>query len=217
MLKSLIVGLTALASISAAQAATVTDAANDFLPTYVGPQGGDLDVLTASVRFDGTNFLLSSTHNGAIGTTAGGFYVWGINRGAGTARFVGGTPSVGAGVLFDAVAVLRQDLSLTVVTFPAMGAPTSTMFANAVTISGNSLSALVPLSLLGSTGFAPLQYGFNLWPRSPGMGNQFIADFAPDAATITASVPEPAAWLLMIGGFAMVGSTMRRRTERVLS
>lgn len=207
--------LALVAGLAAAPVAAVTDAAGDFLATYAGPPGGDLDVLSASVHFDGTGFLLSSTQNAAIGTTAGGFYVWGINRGAGTARFVAGTPSIGAGVLFDAVAVLRQDLSLTVTTLPAIGAPTTTTFANAVTISGNTISALVPLSLLGSTGFGPRQYGFNLWPRSPGAGNTFIADFAPDASTFAASVPEPASWALMIGGFGAVGSAMRRRSRAV--
>jgi len=28
-----------------------------------------------------------------------------------------------------------------------------------------------------------------------------------------ASVPEPASWALMIGGFGMVGATMRRRRQ----
>jgi hypothetical protein len=35
-----------------------------------------------------------------------------------------------------------------------------------------------------------------------------------DNVSVTAAVPEPAAWALMIAGFGMVGITMRRRTTR---
>jgi hypothetical protein len=68
-------------------AALISDPAGDFLPTYVGPQNGDLDVLEAEVFFDGSSFLFTSTSNAAIGTTPGGVFVWGINRGAGLRLF----------------------------------------------------------------------------------------------------------------------------------
>ena len=61
--------------------------------------------------------------------------------------------------------------------------------AGAITISGPDLTAVIPLSMLPSTGFAPADYHFNLWPRD-GLGtNDQIADFAPDASTF--AVPEP--------------------------
>jgi hypothetical protein len=85
--------------------------------------------------------------------------------------------------------------------------------AGSVTIAGNLLSVIVPLSLLPSTGFDPESYGFNLWPRSGAGGTQVISDFAPDNATISAAaaVPEPASWLMMILGFGLLGARMRGR------
>ncbi len=38
-----------------------------------------------------------------------------------------------------------------------------------------------------------------------------ISDFAPDAATFRAIVPEPATWAMMLAGFGLVGVAMRRR------
>ena len=46
----------------------VTDPVGDFLPTYAGPRGGDLDVVSTSVSLIRTNFIFSATMNGAIGT-----------------------------------------------------------------------------------------------------------------------------------------------------
>ncbi|MBC8104878.1 MAG: hypothetical protein H7Z41_20070, partial [Cytophagales bacterium] len=78
--------------------AQAVDPLGDFLPTYLGVQGGDLDVLSTGATYDGNNFLFTATLNGVVGTTTGGFYVWGVNRGTGTAGF----SSLGLdGVLFD--------------------------------------------------------------------------------------------------------------------
>ena len=200
--------------LAGAAATTVADAAGDFLPTYTGPQNGDLDVLSITATFDGSNFTLGSVENGAIGTTAGSLFVWGINRGAGTARLTAGTPSVGIGVLFDAVAVFRPDGSGSVTTFPDVGAATTTtLAAGSVTVTGNSITGVVPLALLPSRGFGATSYAFNLWPRSGSGSNTQISDFAPNASSIVANVPEPATWALMIGGFGMTGAAMRRRVR----
>jgi hypothetical protein len=196
---------------------TLTDPEGDFLATYIGPQNGDLDVLSVTAEYSGTFVRLSSVHAGAIGTTVGAPHVWGVDRGAGTARFVGGSPSVGAGVLFDSVVVLRADGTGQVTTFPAMGSPTTTpLAAGAIMIDGNMISVMVPRALLPSRGFAVADYGYNLWPRAPGMGNAFISDFAPDDSTFKASfVPEPASWALLIAGFGFVGAAMRRRRSAI--
>ncbi len=214
MFKTVMTALAAVFAVTGAAAAPLADAANDFLATYAGPTNGDLDILSVEARFDGTAFTLGSVQNGAVGTV-GSLFVWGINRGAGTARLSFGSPSVGAAILFDAVAVFFADGTGRVVTFPAIGAPTITALSG-VTIAGNSIGGVIPLSLLPSRGFAATDYTFNLWSRqraNPALdgGNVEIADFAPDGSSFAATVPEPASWALMIGGFGVAGARLRHR------
>lgn len=84
------IGLSAPKPIRKANVSTVPrtgmiDPAGDFLSSYVGPKGGDLDVAAAQVTFTGTDFLFSATMNAPIGTTPQAFYVFGVDRGAGAA------------------------------------------------------------------------------------------------------------------------------------
>lgn len=200
-----------------ANATSIADPTGDFLATYTGPANADLDITGASVQFDGTQFLFSSTSSGAIGSTAGSLFVWGVNRGSGTPRLTFGSPSIGSGILFDGVVVLFPDGTLRIVSIPAVGAPTITNILGGASVSGNSISGAAPLSLLFSTGFGPLDYDFTLWSRArvnPALDglNSEIADFAPGQGAIRASlVPEPATWLSMILGFALAGTALRTR------
>lgn len=208
--------LAASLPLAGAAAATVADAAGDFLDTYTGPENGDLDILSASAYFDGASFRLGATVNGAVGTTSNTLHVFGVNRGAGTALFAGMSPSTGAGILFDAVVVLFPDSVVRVVNFQAMGPPVITQLNNASKVNGNSLELLAPLSLLGSRGFAAEDYQFSMWTRrriniAVDSGNFEIGDFAPNASTFTASVPEPATWAMLILGFGLIGTSIRRR------
>jgi hypothetical protein len=202
-------GSVLVASSSAAWAATA-DPLGDFLPSYVGPQAGDLDVLSVGVRRSATTFTLSSTLAADIGTTPGGFYVWGINRGLGTARFVAGVPSVGAGVLFDSVLLLRPNGTGN---FNDLITPGNSfaLAPGAITIKGATISGVVSIASIPSTGFSAADYTFNLWPRAPGAGNTFISDFAPDASNVASFVPEPASWAMLIAGFGLTGAALRRR------
>jgi hypothetical protein len=181
----------------AAYATTAVDPLNDFLPTYtLGPKDLDLDVLLFKVELIGSNFEIGATMQGDIDPTRAGIYVIGVNTGTGVnAPFA----NVGApNVIFNQPFVVRKD-------------GTTTLAGVTATISGASFKLSAPVSLFPSTGFAPERYGFNLWPRiGLGAGNAQIADFAPNNSTI-APVPEPAAWALMIGGFGMIGSQLRRR------
>jgi hypothetical protein len=140
-------------------AALIIDPAGDFLPTYIGPHNGDLDVLEAEVFLNGSSFLFTSTSNAAIGTTPAGVFVWGISRGAGFVTF----PDIAPGVTFDSVVIIvpgggsfAQALD-TGVTTPIPAAD--------VSISGAFLSARVPRSALPSLGAVPDAYTVNLWVR----------------------------------------------------
>jgi hypothetical protein len=201
--------LAAVAATAPSEAAAVTDPAGDFLPTYTGPKNGDLDVLSAEALLSGSNVILTATLNGNIGTTPGEVYVFGVNRGAGQPLLTFGAPSVGAGVNFDAVAVLTPGgASFVNLILPTAQGPIA---LNDVTFSGSKFRAVVPLADLPTNGFAPSQYLYNLWPRS-GLGvNTQISDFAPNASSFLASVPEPGAWALLIAGFALTGAVLRRR------
>jgi hypothetical protein len=194
-------------------AATITDPVGDFLPGYVGPHEDDLDITSFSVTFNSTldTFLIQSTFGGAIDPTLGGFYVIGVDTGTGPANFA----SIGLpGVKFNQVIVAQKDGTA------AIGGGAA-LTPGSVSIGGNALSLIVPLSLLPSTGFNPEQYGFSIWPRSvtqlqPGQpGTAVISDFAPGNATLSVSggVPEPAAWALMVVGFGLTGALLRRRSN----
>ena len=186
------------------------DPANDFLSTFTGTKGGDLDVLSAQVFFDGSRFVFTATMNGIIGATPDAFYVWGLDKGAGTTPFA----VIGHdGVRFDAVMIMRPATGMTV------GAtPVNDFFF----FSGNTITGAVPLSFFPSTGFLPNNYKWNLWPRQTGpVGNAQISDFAPDNSdnALTLGVlpaalfvtPEPSTYLMTFAGLAVVGMATRRR------
>jgi hypothetical protein len=183
----------ALAAPALAQAAdSISDPLGDFLPTFGGSAAAsaDLDVLGATVTYNPTTdiFTFSSVQAGAVGTTATGLYVWGVNRGTGTAGFAANGIT---GVLFDIVVLLRPNGT------GSIGA--TTLPAGSVTVSGNTITGVVSGALLPSTGFLKQNYTFNLWPRNTSFsGFAAISDFAPNNASFTAvPVPEPASLLLM--------------------
>lgn len=187
----------------------ITDPKGDFLATFAGSSAStDLDVLSASVFYNPSTdlFTLTATMDGLIGTTATGFYVWGVNRGAGTAGFA----SLGLnGVRFDRVIILRPDGTGTI---PGVGA----LPGGSITISGKTITGVVSGSLLTSTGFTnKLDYTFNLWPRDGAFaGNAAISDFAPNNANFTATaVPEPGTAALGALGLAGLLAWRRRQSN----
>ena len=208
----LVAGAAAIGLARPAVAATVIDPVGDYLPTYRGPQQPDLDVTEFSVFFNPSlsTFLLQTTMAGPIDTSIGGFYVIGANTGTGPNNFA----SLGlSGVTFNQAIVVQKNGTGTV--------GVNALPAGSVTIDGRVLNVTVPLSLLPTTGFAPINYGFNMWPRTnaPGItGNPAISDFAPDNGilAVSAPVPEPASWTLMILGLGVVGWSLRRRGQPTL-
>ena len=188
----------------------ITDNPGDFLSTFAGSSSStDLDVISADVLYDaGTDlFKLTGTMSGAIGSTPTGFYIWGVNRGGGTAGFAANGIS---GVLFDRVVRLNPNGTGLV---PGVG----DLPAGSVTVSGNTITGIVSGSMLPSTGFDKLDYTWNLWPRDGAFaGFAAISDFAPDNAnfaTTAGPVPEPETCALLLAGMGFVGLAARRRTS----
>src|SRR5262245_48764715 len=119
-----------VAGVPAAAQGGIIDAANDFVPTYLGPRNGDLDVLFAEVLLDQSNFTLHAVVNAPVGTTPGGFYVWGFDRGAHRVGFPNlGSPPIALGVLFDTVVIVR---------------PTGVNVGGTVVVDGTEITAIVP-------------------------------------------------------------------------
>jgi hypothetical protein len=194
---------------SSLAASGIVDPAGDFLPTYTGPRNGDLDILEAEAFFNPTEnmFRFTSTSNGPIGSTPGGVFVWGVNRGAGFVTF----PGIGEGITLDAVLVIvpgGDSFTLMLDTSVITPIPMAD-----VTIDGSVLSAVVPLAAMPSLGAAPQGYTVNLFPRSEEvLIDENIADFAPDNSNAAVTVvPEPETWLLLTAGGGVLLIHRKRR------
>jgi hypothetical protein len=188
-----------------AHAATKTfhDATGDFLASFAGDiNDSSLDIKDFTVDFSDpfATFLLDVTLAGPLVNGDAGFYVLGIDTGAGANHPFG---TIGEGnVLFDQVVVIQKDGSA------KLGAVSLT-----ATPEANGFRLAIPVSLLPSTGRAAVDFGFNLWSRDTSKGLGSIADFAPDNALLSLGVPEPTGWALMISGFGLAGATLRGRRK----
>lgn len=187
-----------------ATASVVADPEGDILPTFVGVPSPDLDVTDFFVILNSmNNFVIEAEFAGAINPATNALYIIGVDTGAGAiAPFADiGQPNV----TFDQAIVIAGATGTGVVSGSAIE----------VAFDGNAFRAVVPLSLLPSTGAAPGEYGFNIWPRVGFGNNNQISDFAPENALLRA-VPEPSTWLMMLLGFGAISYSMRRqRREKI--
>lgn len=190
-----------------AQAATKTfhDATGvaDFLGSFTGDKtDSSLDIKDFTVDFSDpfATFLVDVTLAGPMLNGDAGFYVLGIDTGAGANDLF---DSIGEGnVVFDQVVVIQKDGSA------KLGAVNLT-----ATPEADGFRLAIPVSLLPSTGRTAANFGFNLWSRNTSGGLGSIADFAPNNDLLTSGAPEPMAWSLMISGFGLAGATLRGRRK----
>lgn len=210
--KSLAVATLALACCGA-MAGTV-DASGDYLATFTGAQNADLDVISANVLFNPNShiFSLTGTMGGNIGTTPNAVYVWGVNRGLGTAGFA----SIGAtGVLFDMVIAINGATGAVTITDRAPNPiATFNLAAGSAHFDGATVSLDLDESWLPGRGFTVDQYTWNLWPRDSRVaGTAAISDFAPNNSNFATTVPEPASALLALLGLGLAAGARRRQAQ----
>jgi len=204
------IALLSFVASSPTYAASIVDGVGDIIPSFVGTGSPDLDVTNFAVSLNpsATTFSLGATLAADINPALAGFYVIGVDTGAGAIRPFGGIGE--PNVIFDQVIIVQKN-------------GTATLGANSlnVLLAGNEFIVTVPVSLLPSTGASPENYGFNIWPREGAVvtGNSQITDFAPNNALLAVTgvftpVPEPATWLMMILGFGLMGAMRFRRDAR---
>jgi hypothetical protein len=197
-MKSILAGALALASILVTQPAfaTTVTTSTGFLPTYAGPENGDVEIASASATIDGADLVLSATAEAPIGTTPGAVYVWGIN-----------TMGAGAPAPFASEGFANVLFNNAITVNPASP-------ASGVTVSGDTITDVIAISSLKNVVLAPAQFGISLWPVV-GKGFTGFSEFVPGNGTFAAGVPEPAAWSLMIAGFGGLGVALRARRKAV--
>jgi hypothetical protein len=183
-----------------------------FLGTFSGLQNGDLNVASAQVFFDGVNYDFTSTLSAAVGTTTGVDYIWGVDRGL--APDEAGFGAFAPGVLFDSVVILSDSggVGSGFVDDIFNGGTITPLSAGAVTINGDTISAIVPGSLLTGNVLpgGPL---VNLWPSLgiPGPLTD-IAEFAPGDFDASTTTPEPSSLALM--GLGLIGVAAMTRLRK---
>jgi hypothetical protein len=179
----LAVGLLVAAPLGPARADPIPDAVGDFLPTYTGPLDPGLDVVEHQVTLLGDRVIFYGRMDGPIAPTAaiGGLYLFGVDRGQGTPRFLGRTPAIGPNVLWDSIVRINPD-GTGLFNNVVAGVITPLDPADII-IDGNDFTASVPLRLMLPASTRPTcEWTYNLWPRNGVSIGQTVqvSDLAPD-------------------------------------
>jgi hypothetical protein len=177
--------------------AAFSDPVGDILPTYTGAQLPGMDVVAHEVVLLGDRVVFSGQMAGPIAPTQtiGALYLFGVDRGLGTPRFLdppNSPPVIGPNVVWDLVVRINPNGTGQVNNIIAGRLVTPLSTAD-ISIIGNEFTASVPLSvLLPAATRPPEEWTYNLWPRN-GIGlNVQVSDLAPDDGNSPFQVIAPA-------------------------
>lgn len=159
-----------------------------FAASYTGPKLDQFNPTAAGVLLLPKDRIeLGAIMRGPIDRPEPVTYVWGLNRGGGTARNDGFGPS---GVAYDAyVSVTRANGAITAsVTDLKTGAVTP-LDPSVVKIQGPTIRVFLPKAstLLPSNGLAIAKYKFSFWTRSGPNGLADLAGFLPNSGSAPVS------------------------------
>jgi hypothetical protein len=185
------------------------------LASFVGSFNPDINIVSAGALFDGSQFVFEADLAGALGTTSGAAYVFGVNRGENLAPFA--PFMIGEGnVLFDTVVILQDTGGAgTGFVFDLLANTTTPLPAGDVTINGDTITGVVPGADLPSIGlFSQSQFQVNLWTRVglDAADKTQLADFAPNNMDAPIATPEPGSVSLLGLGLAALWMLPRRRS-----
>lgn len=161
-----------------------------FYAWYYGPKIAELNgaSMMAILAPGGQNLLLSGEMAGQLpATTSAGtadYYVWGINRGAGTSPGFPGR----AHIKFDAlVAVAITPTGVGGAIVDLKTGKSTPLPNSSIIVKADTIHVVAPMSALPSTGFAPGQYQVNFFTSNAATGATFknIASFTPEFKSVT--------------------------------
>lgn len=95
---------------------------------------------------------------------------------------------------------------------PITSGPLGALNGNAAA-NRTAISSTINLSIANNTSFVFRWSDFDATGADDGLA---IDDFSLTPIFATAAVPEPSTWAMMIGGFGLIGASLRRRNRRAL-
>ena len=164
-------------------AAPISDPRGDILPTYTGEVLPGMDVVAHKVTLDGDRMVFFGKMAGQVAPTQeiGALYLFGVDRGLGTPRFLGpaAPPVIGPNVTWDSI--LRVNPDGTGLFNNIVAGVITPLDPGDIQVNGNHFTASVPLSLMTPLAtLPPERWTYNLWPRN-GIGrNVQVSDLGPD-------------------------------------